>query len=103
MNQIENIFYDNVGGRVWSTYGKEYAIKKHSNWQFINVGKDKIGINSLEKKIKIMNFDDFTFMYIFKGLSQSHPCLAMDYLIFRRQQKKKITPQQYLYHFKNTK
>ena len=96
MSDLKNIFYDNVGVRVWDTYGKEYAIKKHNNWEFINVGKDKIGINTLEKKIEIRNFDDFSFLYIFKGWGQSHPCKAMDYFIIKRERFPKINPQQYL-------
>jgi hypothetical protein len=95
MSNLQNIFYDNVGERVWDTYGREYPIKEHSNWKFVNIGKDKVGVSTLENKIEIRSFDDFQFIYVFKGLSQTHPCLAMEYIIFRRMRKVKVSPSQF--------
>ena len=95
MNELPNIFYCNVCNSVFDTHGKTYDVKEHRNWKFVNFNNKKIGLSSLPIKMKIFDFDDFVFAYIFGGLFTSAPCFAMDYLVYRKVTGKRLTPQQY--------
>jgi len=100
MNQLKNIFYDNVCNSVFDTHGKIYEIKEHRNWKYININNIKVGINKLPIKMKIFSFDDFKFNYIFGGLFKTHPCIAMEYYIYRKISNKYITFEDYYKKFK---
>jgi hypothetical protein len=78
-----------VWHRVWDTYGKEYAIKVHQGWKFINIGNSKVGINKLPQRVLIRNFDYVVVNYVF-GWHRSHPCPAIGYSVYRKVSKKKI-------------
>jgi len=80
---------------VYDTYGKEYPIKEHRNWKFVNINNKKIGVSTIQIKMKVSNFDDFVFAYIFGGLAHTHPCFAMDYLVYRKLTNKNITLKEY--------
>ena len=95
MNDLPKLFYCNVGKCVYDTHGKVYEIKEHRNWKFVNFDNKKIGVSSLPVKLKLFNFDDFQFNYIFGGLFNQFPCIAMEYLIYRRITKKNISANQY--------
>ena len=91
MNDLPEIFYCNVGNVCWDTYGNVYQIKTGGNWKHINVGNKKIGVSALPVKIKIFNFDDFLYWYVFGGLCISHPCIAMGYYVYIKMTGKNIS------------
>ncbi|MCX6208342.1 MAG: hypothetical protein NTZ59_02275 [Bacteroidetes bacterium] len=88
------IYYDNVWQRVWDTHGKEYTIKEHQGWRFINLGSNKIGINKLPQRVQIKDFDDVVVNYVF-GWHRTHPCPAIGYSVYRKVTGKKITLKDY--------
>lgn len=85
---------------MFDTHGKIYEIKEHRNWKFINVNNIKVGVNKLSVKMKIFNFDDFLFNYIFGGLSEKYPCIAMEYYVYRKMTNKRITIKDFFKMFK---
>lgn len=91
---INTIYYDNVWQRVWDTYGKEYIIKEHSGWKFINAGDKKIGISKLPTRVQIKDFDDVVVNYVF-GWHREFPCPAIGYFVYRKVSNKKITMKEY--------
>jgi len=95
MNNIEEIFYCSVGNCGWSTH-KEYAVVERKNWKYIVVDGKQIGVAKLPEKIRIRNFDDFVFSYVFGGIFSNLPCLAMDYFVYRKITGKKIPIRAYL-------
>jgi len=95
MNDIEQIFYCNVGECGWSTH-KEYPVVERKNWKYIVVDGKQIGVSKLKEKVRIRNFDDFVFAYVFGGLFRSNPCLAMDYFVYRKMTNKNISMKEYL-------
>ena len=84
MNNLQQIFYCNVGDVGWDTYGNIYPVKTGGNWKHINVNNKKVGVSTLTVKLKIFNFDDFTFAYVFGGMFKKYPCIAMDYYVSRK-------------------
>jgi len=108
MNDLPQIFYCNVCNRVWDAHGKIYEIKEHRNWKFVNVGNKKIGVSTLPTKVKIFDFDDFVFWYVFGGLCQSKPCPAMAYYVYLKMSFKAMSINEYktkfdIKHGNNTK
>lgn len=95
MNNIEQIFYCNVGNCGWTTH-KEYPVVERKNWKYIVVDGKQIGISSLPQKMKIKNFDDFVFAYVFGGLFKSSPCIAMDYYVYQKMTNKRLSVKEYL-------
>jgi len=89
------IYYDNVWHRVWDTHGKEYAIKEHQGWKFINVGDKKLGVSKLPIKPLIRNFDDVVVNYVCGGWHRSFPCPAIGYSVYRKVTGKKISLKYY--------
>jgi hypothetical protein len=100
MKQLENVFYCKVCNCVFDPHGKVYEIKEHRNWKYINIDNKKVGVSSLEEKLRIFNFDDFLFSYVFNGLFRTFPCLAMDYYVYRKMTSKNISTKQYLQFIK---
>jgi len=98
--QNNTIYYDNVWHRVWNTHGKEYVIKEHQGWKFINVADKKIGISKLPIRTQINNFDDVVVNYVF-GWHRTHPCPAIGYSVYRKVTGKKITLKEYFKQFKS--
>jgi hypothetical protein len=86
---------------VWDTYGKEYPIKEHQGWKFVNIGNSKVGINKLPQRVLIRNFDDVVVNYVF-GWHSSHPCPAIGYSVYRKVTGKKITLKDYYQQYKQT-
>jgi len=95
MNDLEKIFYCNVGNCGWSTH-KEYPVIERKNWKYIVVDGKQIGVSKLQEKVRIRNFDDFVFAYIFGGLFRAYSCLAMDYFVYRKVTGKNISIKKYL-------
>ena len=99
MSELQNLFYDNVCNVVFDTHGEMYPIKEHRNWKFVNIGDKKIGISKLPLKMKIFNFDDFVFHYVF---GEMLPCNAMGYYVLRKMSGRKISLIEYKNnHIKN--
>ena len=78
---IEKLYYDNVCNSVYDTHGKQYTIKEHRGWKFVNVNNKKIGISSLREKIQIRNFEDVVYHWIFSGWFYLYPCPAIEKLV----------------------
>jgi hypothetical protein len=91
MNQLQQIFYCKVGKVCYDASGNIYHVKTSNRWEHINIGNKKIGISTLPVKLKIFNFDDFVFAYVFGGLCQTHPCPAMGYFVQQKMTKRKIS------------
>lgn len=103
MNDLSEIYYCNVGNVCYDTYGKIYEIKSGGNWKHINVNGKKIGVSTLPIKMKIFNFDDFTFLY-WSYLFQSFPCPAMGYYVYLKMSGRSISLKKYFNEFgKNEK
>jgi hypothetical protein len=95
MSNLHQIFYCNVGEVCWDTYGNIYPIKTGGNWKHVNVNNTKIGVSKLPIKMKVFDFDDVVFAYIFGGLHSSHPCPAIGYYVYKKVSKKTLTMIEY--------
>ena len=102
MNNLEEIFYCPVGNCGWSTH-KEYPVIERKNWKYIVVDGKQIGVSKLPEKMRIRNFDDFLFSYVFGGMFRTFPCLAMEYFVYRKMTNKNISIKQYLLFIKSKK
>lgn len=88
---IDKIYYCPEGKIVFDAYGKEYPIKKDKRWEFINVNGSKIGVSKLKERIRIRDFDDVVFHWIFSGWFYLYPCPAIELLVnkkLKQEQKK---------------
>jgi len=99
MSDLKQIFYCNVGNICWDTYGNTYPIKTGGNWKHINVDGRKVGVSTLSVKVKIFNFDDFVFWYVFGGLCQKLPCPAMGYYVYQKMTGRSISLVNYFKKF----
>jgi len=100
MNQLKQIFYCKVGKVCWDASGNIYQVKTSNRWEHINIGNKKISISTLPVKLKIFNFDDFVFAYVFGGLCQTHPCFAMGFYVYIKMTNRNITFEAYKKKFK---
>jgi hypothetical protein len=90
------LFYDDVVNVVFDNYGKTHEVKEaKGNWKYINLYNSKLSVSKLPTKPLIRNMDDVHFRYIFCGWHQKYPCIAIDYLIYMKHLRKKITFKQY--------
>lgn len=81
---IEKIYYCPEGNIVYDAYGKEYPIKKDKRWEFINVNDTKVGTAKLRRKLRIRDFDDVVFHWIFSGWLYKYPCPAIEVLVNKK-------------------
>lgn len=93
----EKIYYCNVGKCGWSTH-KEYEVKSRKNWNYIVVNGKQIGVSTLEPKIRIRDFDDVVFNYVF-DLVGSYPCPAIAYFVYRKVKNSRISIKDYKNQF----
>ncbi len=89
------LFYDDVSNVVFDANGKEYPIKEYNRSKQVNVNNKKLSVSKLPTKPLIRNMDDVHFRYIFCGWHQKYPCIAIDYLVYMKHLRKKITFKQY--------
>ena len=101
MSDLKQIFYCTVGSVCWDAYGNIYPIKTGGNWKHINVYGRKVGISTLPVKVKIFDFDDFVFWYVFGGLCQKLPCPAMGYYVYQKMSGKSISLTNYFKNIEN--
>lgn len=94
----EKIYYCNVGKYGWSTH-KQYEVKTRKNWNYIVVNGKQIGVSTLEPKIRIRDFDDVVFNYVFNW-HDTFDCPAIGYFVYRKVKKSKITINDYKNKFK---
>lgn len=78
------LYYDYVWHRVFDAHGRVYNIKEHKRWRYVDVGKDKIGIKGLERRLLVRDFDDVCVLYRF-WLNTLYPCPASILCIKKRQ------------------
>ena len=95
------LYYDFVWHRVFDAHGRIYEIKKHNGWQYVDVGKDKIGIKKLQHKLLIRDFEDVCVYYRF-WFNTSHPCPAIDFYVLKKDNKSLTIPQYMNTHRKAT-
>ena len=81
---INKIYYCPEGKIVYDAYGKEYQIKNDKRWEFINVNDKKVGVSKLRKKLRIRDFDDVVFHWIFSGWFYKYPCPAIEILVDKK-------------------
>lgn len=74
----DNIYFDPVRNCAFDAHGKELSIKTRSGKRWINYKNKQVNVKSLTERFLIRDFDDFIFLYILGGLSQTHPCIAME-------------------------
>ncbi len=92
----KKIYYCNVHECAFDLHGKIYPIlKRGENSRYINVGDKQVRIDTLEKRLRIFDFSDFIFAYIFGGLFETHPCPAMGYFVFKKTTHKKVSLKEY--------
>lgn len=90
------LYYDDVVNVVFDNYGKTHEVKEaKGNWKYINIDNKKLSISKLPTKPLIRNMDDITFRYIFCGWHIKYPCVAIDYLVYMKHLRKKISFKQY--------
>lgn len=83
MEEIK-IYYDDVSKVVFDANGKEYPIKEYNRSKCIHFNDKRIAISKLPKKIRIRNFDDVVFNYVFNGWNQKYPCPAIEILVNKK-------------------
>ena len=89
------LYYDNVGEVVFDNYGKEYPIKIASgNWKYVNFNNKKVTIDKLERRFLINNFEDVIARYAIEW-NRTYPCFAIEYFIFRKEKKVKVSLQEF--------
>jgi hypothetical protein len=94
MNNTQ-LYYDDVSNIVFDANGKEYEIKTYNRCKQVNVSNRKIAVSKLPIKPLIRNVDDVYHKYIFCGWHQQYPCIAIDYLVYMKHIRKKITFKQF--------
>ena len=94
MNNLPQIFYCPVRNCVYNTHGKILEIKERDGKRWVNYKDKQVNVKSLEQKMMIRDFDDFTFAYWSK-LCQSHPCIAMGYYVYLKMSRKSISMKDY--------
>lgn len=85
----DKLFYCPVWSVVWTPHGMELPIKEHRGWKYVNYQDKKIGLAKIPHRIRIRDFDDFQFCYIFEGWFFKYPCPAMDTLVSKRIKQKR--------------
>jgi hypothetical protein len=88
------IYYDNVWNVAFDTHGREYAIKVHRDWKFINIGDKKVGVSKLPIRTQIKDFDDVIANYTCHW-HRTSPCPAIAYSVYRKVTNKKISLKDY--------
>jgi hypothetical protein len=85
---------------VWDTHGKQYTIKEHRGWKYIDVANKKIGVSKLQQKPQIRNFDDVVLNYMFCW-NVWYPCPAIGYYVFKKHTGQKISLKEYYKKYNN--
>ena len=81
---LNKIYYCPEGNIVFDAYGREYPIKKDKRWEYINVNDTKVGTAKLTRKLRIRDFDDVIFHWIFSGWFYKYPCPAIEVLVDKK-------------------
>lgn len=85
---MEVIYYCPVWQVCWTPHGKEYTIKTHRGWKYINYNNTKLGLAKIPTKLRIRDFEDFIFCYIFCNWHRNYPCVAMELFINKKLKQK---------------
>ena len=84
---MQDVYYCPVWQVGWDAHGKEYPVKTHRGWRYININNNKLGVSKLIERIRIRNFDDFIFCYIFENWHSLYPCPAMAFYVNKKIKK----------------
>ena len=88
--------YSNGVGRVFDRNGNELPVKPGNSNKQVNYKGKKYSVSKLPVRTSP---NDPVFDYIFCGGSVTHPCVAMDYWIYRWRMKNKISVSNYMAKF----